>query len=86
MVTSFDSFLMAPFVFLGAMKGTEQMWRNLLPHSFSGSMEQTECFWRQNDVIWQLVKLHFCQITSSWRQKRAACSMELKNKWGQTVL
>jgi len=34
-------------------------------------------FWRHNDVVWQLVKLWFCQISSSWRQKRSARCMEL---------
>jgi len=31
----------------------------LWPHSFSSSEEPAERFWRQNDVIWQLVKLCF---------------------------
>jgi len=39
------------------------------PQSFSRSMERAERLWRHNDVIWQLVKLCVCQITSSWWQK-----------------
>jgi len=38
---------------------------SLWPHSFSSFMERAERFWRHNDVIWQLVKLWFSQITSS---------------------
>jgi len=38
------------------------------------------------DVIWQLAKLWFCEITSLWRQKRSACSMELENECGFYLL
>jgi len=51
---------------------------NYIEAAFVFSIERAELFRRHNDVIWQLVKLWCCQITSSWRQKRSARSMELK--------
>jgi len=42
----------------------------------------SRAFWRHDDAIWQNYYLTNCQITSFWRQKCSARSMERANECG----